>query len=58
MKRTSWRNTAFSRAPVVRIYNEYPDQITQPVKIALVTDLHSTRYGRRQEAVSYTHLAR
>ena len=45
MKRTSWRNTAFSRAPVVRIYNEYPDQITQPVKIALVTDLHSTRYG-------------
>lgn len=45
MKRTSWRNTAFSRAPVVRIYNEYPDQITQPVTIALVTDLHSTRYG-------------
>lgn len=51
MKRTSWRNTAFSRAPVVRIYNEYPDQITQPVKIALVTDLHSTRYGRRQEVL-------
>lgn len=51
MKRTSWRNTAFSHAPVVRIYNEYPDQITQPVKIALVTDLHSTRYGRRQEVL-------
>lgn len=43
MKRTSWRNTAFSRAPVVRIYNEYPDLITQPVTIALITDLHSTR---------------
>lgn len=51
MKRTSWRNTAFSRAPVVRIYNEYPDLITQPVTIALITDLHSTRYGRRQEVL-------
>ena len=48
MQKQSFWKTALRRTPVVRGYDEYSAKITEPVKIALVTDLHSTRYGGRQ----------
>lgn len=49
MQRKSLWKAAFRRTLVVRGYDEYSSKIALPVKIALVTDLHSTRYGERQQ---------
>lgn len=39
---------AFDRTLTVRGYREYTGKITAPVRLALVSDLHSTLYGENQ----------
>lgn len=41
--------TALSQRLTVRHYTEYSDKVTSAVRLAVLTDLHGTEYGDRQE---------
>ena len=46
--------TAFSQKLAVRYYVEETDKVTEPVRLAVLTDLHSTFYGKDQEELIRT----
>ena len=46
---------AFDRTLTVRGYREYTNKIAAPVRLALVSDLHSTLYGENQD-LSLIHI--
>lgn len=41
--------TACSQKLAIRYYTEETDKVTRPVRLAVLTDLHSTFYGKEQE---------
>lgn len=45
---------ACSQKLVVRSYTERTDKVTEPVRLAVLTDLHSTFYGENQEELIRT----
>ena len=46
------RDTVFSRRLTIRNYTEHSSKITSPIRLILLTDLHSTVYGEDQKPLT------
>lgn len=49
MKKQTFPKHPLYSGLTIRNYTEYSNKITHPLRAALITDLHSTKYGDRQE---------